>query len=502
MGDFKLDSIVSNYDYLNSQNIVDFYALQSAFFGFGFPNNEVLKERLQDFINSYQHLPGYSWVLNHESSPSYLLDLRDSLIYIHGLIDWYEKDIDDTLLEHILRDSETSINQYQIYRTYDRKNIEILDDVPIYMDDKYGKYFKGNIYTILHMLGCLDKSYSDKLINMDSKMCQYIDSLDIVSEWDSIDNYLKKTDLFTNEFISKLLYASFIDNDDISKVKLSDEILDRAINLDERDSNIVNKVKKLFPCAFLTSNSNYQNFYSSIVPKMYFYKRLSFLEQTYSYKVMVRKEGKEDYYKDYLRNIDCYIRSNLDSIKDPSFTDSFLLFDYKINDKVKQEKRISEWTNKYYHEFLERTLLEAVYDKYPIGTTDKRNKYLKELKNTIRCADYFRNELHIPFYVIADKASKYVEFRAPFITKLVNYMKSNIKEVNNGNIDSDISDNLVTFLSFLIPDEYREETIKKIRNQLLEVITSLYLLAELDKDVLYVVELNSYEKELLGDFYG
>ena len=141
MGDFKLDSIVSNYDYLNSQNIVDFYALQSAFFGFGFPNNEVLKERLQDFINSYQHLPGYSWVLNHESSPSYLLDLRDSLIYIHGLIDWYEKDIDDTLLEHILRDSETSINQYQIYRTYDRKNIEILDDVPIYMDDKYVKLF-------------------------------------------------------------------------------------------------------------------------------------------------------------------------------------------------------------------------------------------------------------------------------------------------------------------------------------------------------------------------
>ena len=80
-------------------------------------------------------------------------------------------------------------------------------------------------------------------------------------------------------------------------------------------------------------------------------------------------------------------------------------------------------------------------------------------------------------------------------------MKSNIKEVKNGNIDSDISDNLVTFLSFLIPDEYREETIKKIRNQSLEVITSLYLLAELDKDVLYVVELNSYEKELLGDFY-
>ena len=502
MGEFKIDSIIYNYDYLNKQNIVDFFALETAFFGFGFPNIEVLKERLQDYIDSYHHLPGYSWVLEHESSPSYLMDLRDSLVYIHGLIDWYQKNIDEDLLEHVLRDSKTSIDQYQTYRLYDRLNTELLEDVPIYMDDKYGKYFKGNIYVILHMLACLDDSYTDKLINLDNKMCEFIDSLDVVSSWDSIDNYLKKTDLFTNEFISKLLYASIENNIDIRKVKLTDEILDKAINCDEKDINIVNKVKKLFPLAFLTTNSNYQSIYSSMVPKMYFYKRLAFLQQTFSYRSLVKKEGKEEYYKDYLRNIDCYIRSNLDSINDPSFVDSFFLFDYENNDRAKQEERIKEWISKYYHEFLERTLLEAVYDKYPLASDDLRNKYLKELKNTIRCADYFNNELHIPFYVIADKASKYEQFRAPFITKLVNYMKSNIKEVKNGNIDSDISDNLVTFLSFLIPDEYREETIKKIRNQLLEVITSLYLLAELDKDVLYVVELNSYEKELLGDFYG
>ena len=501
MGDIKLDSIVSNYEYLYSQNIVDSLALQSALFGFIFPNSDVLKERIKEELDSTNNLPSYAFVLNRESTPSNLLDLRDSLIYIHGLVDWYEKKIDEDLLEYVLRDSETSINQYQIYRLYDRKNTEILDDVPIYMDSNYGKYFKGNIYTILHMLGCLDDSYSKKLINMDSKMCEYIDSLDIVGSWDSIGDYLKKSDLFTNEFISKLLYASISENEDVSKVKLSDEILDKAINFNEKDSNIVNKVKELYPYAFLTTNSNYRSVYSSVVPKMYFYKRLSFLEQTNSYRVMVRKEGKNEYYKDYLRNMDCYIRSNLESIKDPSFNDSFILFDYENGDTTKQEERIKEWVNKYYHEFLERTLLEAVYDKYPIASTDKRNSYLKELKNTIRCADYFNKELHIPFYVMSDKLSKFAEFRAPFITKLVNYMKSNIKDVNNGNIDADISDDLVTFLSFLIPDEYKEETIKKIRNQLLEVITSLYLLAELDKDILYVVELNSLEKELLGDFY-
>ena len=91
--------------------------------------------------------------------------------------------------------------------------------------------------------------------------------------------------------------------------------------------------------------------------------------------------------------------------------------------------------------------------------------------------------------------------KADEIRELIKQNGYNIKDVKNGNIDADISDDLVTFLSFLIPDEYKEETIKKIRNQLLEVITSLYLLAELDKDILYVVELNSLEKELLGDFY-
>ena len=496
MDDINISNIVSNYYYLEGQKIIADIPLQNALFGFYFRNADVLKEQIQDHLEKYQSLPGSSWILNVESSPTNLMNLRDFLVFLKSTVDYYQNNFDVDKLEYVERNSKRSIIQYQKDMCYDKLKIQVFEEFPLYRENPYSKYLEGCIYSLLSFLKQFDESYFWKFIDGDKHVTDFFDSLETVKKWDSISDEIQRYASFYQEIVGKILYSSLsylksngLSFDSVFQEPFHDSILEMATNFSYEKDDVYQKTIELFPNAFSILDDASSSI--SEVPMIDYSNLLSFLTTINSYRNLYYEKKDNSYLLFYYRNIDFFLRHILNI----EGYESFSLFDFTNTDYLKMQTYLLNLIQKNRDSIIENTLSLTIFQKYPISNSVEALTYYKSLKKYYSVYDFLQSRFSISISALHHAIAKNSEFPAPFLQKIISSVE------NLEDTDPNFKEEFTQFVLFQTPSNKKEEILPLIRENIDELVSSYYVVSKLDEDILYSMNIICLLKEFMGDFY-
>ena len=124
---------------------------------------------------------------------------------------------------------------------------------------------------------------------------------------------------------------------------------------------------------------------------------------------------------------------------------------------------------------------------------------LEQFKRYVNLYSLFCITYHISIRTFHNAIASNTRYQAPFLKEIHSYVETHYQELENQQIKEEFKEKVVSFVSFMIPKEYKEDCLELIRKQIIEVILALYSISQLDSKTIYVMELYFMERELMGD---
>lgn len=421
MNNVNIKDIIDNYNYLKSYELMNINKLNNLLFGEYISKNEDIERVINESLEVDEILPEYCDLINIKSTKENQLLLRDKFVYflVNSIDDDKLNILDNDKLKSIkAQDENNNFNDYAlIYPSYNK----------LLKDRKYKDYFLGISNKLFKLLNGINSDYYEKISNLDDNVIEFIDSLDTIKNWDSLDELERKEKLI-NEFIGRLLYASvdyastkysdyiskkeFIKTgdffDSLKNLKLTNNLLDKAKEIDNNNELVINKVIELYPYSVEIFDKKYTS-----IAEDYGYKLNDKLINCVYYQFndinikLIPENERETYlnnlinifysYKNtkddnnlynYLIGLDTFIRNINYYDKDISkYNDeSYEIFNKEKYKNIDRIKYILKLIKKYYDSSLNINLGLSVIDIMPIGPIDlKREKYekIEELKEAV-----------------------------------------------------------------------------------------------------------------------
>lgn len=556
MKDILIKDILSNYRYLKKQNIVDINYLDNVLFNTFVNSEEEIVSLLTASVQEDGYIPENSLLLNKESNVLNRLAIRDYYIYLVN---------SEYLSDHDYNSKKLSIyskNSLECLKLIDKDNnykdylLMYPSYNPLLKNKTYGHYFEGVSNYLFKLLNSINSTFYNKITSCDEAVISFLDSLNTIKNWDDLDEITRK-EYLKNEIIGRLLYSScqyvvdlfkekispeeYLLNDDIyfsiKDIKLDDELLENAKNIDYSNRIIINKVIELYPYSFdmlrnssteetipdeyykiartqgyifkedsnviynVINSSNY--ILNDITIKMIpFEDRLKYLKKTLSYYNLYRKEKDEKYLNKFLKSVDCYIRNinYFDNSLSEFNTKSEKIFDESMTFK-KQEKiaYLKVLINKYKIQSLKLTLGIETLNNYPVATNNIKSNFYNELNILKDIYLYLQKEFSIDINEL-NKVLSNDGKDTVFKDQLIEYYNKNQDKIYSNELEPSEELNSITEFLSLISYKYledkKEEVLEKIRSESANVINSLYNISETPDNIKYAMSISSLENEI------
>ena len=562
----SIKNIIENYKYIKEQNIVDNIDLQKMMFSTVIDDNDVNKI-IEVLVKGYEQehqLPGYSYILDKDSNYINKLEIRDFLL--------------SQLEQGYIKDYNYGVKQLELF---EKENIEVIEEVnkknnledysllyphynPLLKNRNYNKYFIGMSNSLFKLLNSMNNNWYKKISNGDEKVLKFIDSLNTIKLWDNLDSKLREERL-RNEIIGKLLYVSskyiidlfnknvdeelYINSNDfyltLKDIKIDNDTLEEATNIEFTDKLILNKVIELYPYSFdmlrkevklqdenieeeviktaidngyyfireeykylnekynindyiKISNYVYYNYNDLTIKRFNFKDRLNYINKTIGYYNTYLKDKNEEYLFKYLRNIDCYIRNinYLDKDIDKYMIRSKELFDISDNYTFKDRiSYINKLIDKYKGITLNLTLGSFLVDKLPISTNEMKTKNYDDLYLLSEMYLHLQEDYKVEINELNNTLSSSKETK--YRQQIIEFFNNNKEKVLSNTLeDSEELDSILTYLSIIsykYLEDKQDELIIDLKKEKSSIINILYNICLLDEDVQYLM--NLYCKE-------
>lgn len=556
MKDILIKDILSNYRYLKKQNIVDINYLDNVLFNTFVNSEEEIVSLLTASVQEDGYIPENSLLLNKESNVLNRLAIRDYYIYLVN---------SEYLSDHDYNSKKLSIyskNSLECLKLIDKDNnykdylLMYPSYNPLLKNKTYGHYFEGVSNYLFKLLNSINSTFYNKITSCDEAVISFLDSLNTIKKWDDLDEISRKQYL-KNEIIGRLLYSScqyvvnlfkekispeeYLLNDDIyfsiKDIKLDDELLENAKNIDYSNRIIINKVIELYPYSFdmlrnssteetipdeyykiartqgyifkedsnviynVINSSNY--ILNDITIKMIpFEDRLKYLKKTLSYYNLYKKENDEKYLNKFLKSVDCYIRNinYFDKSISEFNTKSEKIFDESMTFK-KQEKiaYLKVLINKYKIQSLKLILGMETLNNYPVATNNIKSNFYNELNILKDIYLYLQKEFSIDINEL-NKVLSNDGKDTVFKDQLIEYYNKNQDKIYSNELEPSEELNSITEFLSLISYKYledkKEEVLEKIRSESANVINCLYNISETPDNIKYAMSISSLENEI------
>lgn len=285
---YSFDDAFKNFERLLNENIVSKSQLTLLYFDEDFDADtpEKVKSFLKNYYTRKNIFPKVfnSLIIEHNNSKNEV-ELRSRLVSVSNMnISLEEKK------QILTRDNFDSIVAYD-------KNYFNSYNVPLNISNKY-EYFDGVYSSIFKKLDGYDKNIF-KTIFLDNFNEQgypntilqnFISSMNVVKEWDSYDDKVKRATLFKNEFCAKVLYSCIY--------SINESFTTRGLRITNNDlaTDMLNKMERYnisLDCSqILTNNVDFSD--DKIIKIM-----LSI--DPYAIEAFKTKEGYSDNYIKYIK---------------------------------------------------------------------------------------------------------------------------------------------------------------------------------------------------------